>query len=75
MKNEDKRKELYKIENDILEKGQKEYCNHVDRAKIKTDYWSYIVGHRIYSFQDGLFPTTNKINLKPISDKWMTGNK
>ena len=57
MKNEDKRNELYKIENDILEKGCDEYNKYVDRTKIKTDYWSYVIGNRIYNFRNGLFPT------------------
>ena len=70
-------KEMNYIKQKIIfqKKGREEYYKHVDRAKIKTDYWSYIIGNRIYAFQHGLFPTTNKINLKPISDKWMTGNK
>ena len=48
MKNEDKINEFYKIENDILEKGQAEYIKYVDKTKIKTDYWSSVIGHRIY---------------------------
>ena len=69
MKNEDKRNELYKIENDRLEKGQVEYYKYVDKTKLKTDYWSYIVGHRINAYNNGLFPTTMKINIKPIPNK------
>jgi hypothetical protein len=71
MKNEDKRNELYKIENDILEKGSEEYYKYVDKTKIKTDYWSYIVGTRIKAFRSGLYPTTKKIIIKPIPDKWI----
>jgi site-specific DNA-adenine methylase len=71
MKDEDKRNELYKIENDILEKGQEEYDKYVDKTKLKTDYWSYVIGGRIYSFRNGLFPTTKKIIIKPIPDKWI----
>ena len=33
MKNEDKRNKLYIIENDILEKGIKEYYKYVDKTK------------------------------------------
>ena len=71
MKNEDKRNELQKIENSIAEKGRDECYKYVERSKIKTDYWSYVIGHRIYAFQHGLFPTTTKIITKPISDKWI----
>ena len=71
MKDEDKRNELYKIENDISEKGQEEYYKYVDKTKLKTDYWSYIIGNRIYGFMNGLFPTTKKIIIKPIPDKWI----
>ena len=70
MKNEDKRNELYKIENDILEKGQEEYYKYVDKTKLKTDYWSYVIGNRICNFRKGLFPT-RKIILKPISNIWI----
>ena len=64
IKNEDKRKELYKIENDILEKGSEEYYKYVDKNKIKTDYWSYVLGQRIHGFRNGLYPTTKKIIIK-----------
>jgi hypothetical protein len=42
---------LYKIENDILEKGSDEYYKHVNKNKIKTDYWSYVLGQRIHGFR------------------------
>ena len=71
MKNEDKRNELYKIEKDILEKGSEEYYKYVDKNKIKTDYWSYVLGQRIHGFRNGLYPTTKKIIIKPIPDKWI----
>ena len=71
MKNEDKRNELYKIENDILEKGSEEYYRYVDKSKLKTDYWSYVIGGRIHSFRNGMYPTTKKIIIKPIPDKWI----
>lgn len=76
---ENKREELYKIEEDILEKGEEEYYKHVDKLKLKTDYWSYIIGKRIHSFRYGIFPTTKKIILSKISDNWLefltTANK
>lgn len=79
MTDENKREELYKIEEDILEKGEEEYYKHVDKLKLKTDYWSYIIGKRIHSFRYGMFPTTKKIILSKISDNWleflMTANK
>ena len=63
MKNEDKRNELYRIENDIFKKGREEYYKHVDKTELKTDYWSYISGHRINAYNYALFPTTRKISL------------
>ncbi len=71
MKNENKRNELYKIKKDILEKGSEEYYKHVDKTKIKTDYGRYVLGHRIHAFRNGLYPTTRKIIIKPIPDKWI----
>ena len=67
MKNEDKRNELFKIENDIAEKGREEYYKYVDRNKLKIDYWSYVIGSRINGYMKGLFPTTKKIMIKPIA--------
>ena len=61
MIDENKREELYKKEEDILEKGEEEYYKHVDKNKLKTDYWSYIIGKRINCFRYGLFLTNRKI--------------
>ena len=48
-----------------------EYYKYVDKTKLKTDYWSYVVGNRIHGFRNGLFPTTKKIIIKPIPNKWI----
>lgn len=68
---EKKLKELYDIEESINEKGETEYYKHVDKKQLKTDYWSYVIGRRICSFRYGLFPTTKKLSITRISDKWI----
>ena len=55
----------------FFEKGIEEYYKYVDKTKLKTNYWSSIIGHRINAYNYGLFPTKNKIIIKPISDKWV----
>ena len=71
MKRKKKREELYNIETKIKEKGKEEYIKYVHRDKIKNDYWSYIIGNRIYSFRHGLFPTTKNIVVSPIGENWI----
>ena len=79
MTDETEKEKLHKIEDDIIEKGEEEFYKHVDKSKLNTDYWSYIIGRRIHSFRYGMFPTTKKIILSKISDNWLefltTANK
>ncbi len=42
-------------------KRKEEHYEHVNKTKIKTDYWSYVLGQRIHGFRNGLYPTTRKI--------------
>ena len=71
MTDENEREKIYKIEDDIIEKGEEEYFKYVDKNKLKTDYFSYVIGRRISAFRYGLFPTTRKITSTKISDNWL----
>ena len=71
MTDENEREKLYKIEDDIIEKGEEEYFKYVDKNKLKTDYISYVIGRRISAFRYCLFPTTRKITSTKISDNWL----
>ena len=79
MTDETEREKLYKIEDDIIEKGEEEYFKYVDKNKLKTDYISYVIGRRIHKFRYGLFPIATKITSTKISDNWLefltTANK
>jgi site-specific DNA-adenine methylase len=70
--NDDKKlKELYDIENEIREGGEKVYYKYVDRNKGENrNYCSYIISRRIFGFRYGLFPTTKTIKENLISDNW-----
>ena len=71
MTDENEREKLYKIEDDIIEKGEEEYFKYVDIKEIKTDYNSYVIGRRIYNYRYGLFPKRDKITSTKISDNWL----
>lgn len=71
MIDEEKREELYKKEEDILKKGAEEYYKYVDKKQLKSDYWSYIISHRIHCFRYGMFPTNRKITISKISGNWL----
>ena len=73
MLDENKRNELYKIEEEIKEKGEEEYYKYVKKNKKENfnNYWSHIISLRIHSFRHGLFPTNRKIILSKIPDKWI----
>ena len=53
------RDKLYKLEKEIVEKGPDFYYNIV-RGK-DDEYLKYVISRRIYSFRNGLYPTTKKI--------------
>jgi site-specific DNA-adenine methylase len=66
---EEKRNELYKIENEIAEKGIDYYysiVNSKDDNNLK-----YVISRRIYFIRYGLFPTNKRIVSKEISNNWI----
>jgi site-specific DNA-adenine methylase len=69
MLDEDKRNDLYKIEQEIEEKGQEHYYSIVNSKD--DDYLKYVISRRIYFLRYGLFPTTKSITLKTISNNWI----
>ena len=74
MRDEEKRKELYKLEESILKNGSEEYNKIIKKNEPKammTEYIPYIIARRIHSFRLGLYPTTKKIILKEISEPWI----
>ena len=61
MRDEEKRKELYKLEESILKNGMDEYNKIIKKHEPKammTEYIPYIIARRIYSFRIGLYTTT-----------------
>ena len=74
MRDEEKRKELYKLEESIVKNGCEEYNKVIKKENPKsmlTEYIPYIISQRIKAFRRGLYPTTRKIILKEISDTWI----
>jgi site-specific DNA-adenine methylase len=74
MRDEEKRKELYKLEESIVKIGSEEYNKVIKKNNPKfmlTEYIPYIISQRIHSFRRGLYPTTKKIILKEISENWI----
>ena len=69
MINEEERNKLYKIEKEIIYKGQ-DFYNTIVKTK-DDDYLKYIISRRIHSFRYGLYPTTKKIILHEISNNWI----
>ena len=65
---EEERQKLYKLEKEILEKGQDFYYSIV-RGK-DDEFLKYVISKRIHNFRNGLYPTTKKIILREISDNW-----
>ena len=68
MNKEKERQKLYKLEQEILNKGEKFYYSIVREGD--DEYLKYIISRRIHSFRNGLFPTTKKIILHEISPNW-----
>jgi hypothetical protein len=65
---EKERQKLYKLEKEILEKGEEFYYSIV---KGKDDeFLKYVISKRIHSFRYGLYPTNKKIILHEITDNW-----
>jgi len=74
MRDEEKRKELYKLEESIVKIGSEEYNKVIKKNNPKammTEYIPYIIARRINAFRYGLYPTTRKIILKEISENWI----
>ena len=65
---EEERQKLYKLEKEILEKGEEFYYSIV-RGK-DDDFLKYVISKRIHNIRNGLFPTNRKIILKEISNNW-----
>ena len=68
MSNEEERNKLYKIEKEIISKGQ-DFYNTIVKAN-DDDYLKFIVSRRIHAFRYGLYPT-KKIILHEISNNWI----
>lgn len=68
MTKEKERQKLYKLENEIVEKGE-EFYNNIVKGK-DDDYLKYVISKRIHSFRHGIFPTNKKIILHEITDNW-----
>ena len=64
-----KRNELYKIENEIAEKGIDYYYSIVNSKE--DNYLKYVISRRIYFIRYGLFPTNKRIVSKEISNNWI----
>ena len=69
MKDEEERNKLYELEKKIVEKGEELYYSIV--RKGDDEFLKYIISRRIHAFRNGLYPTTKKIILRPISDNWL----
>ena len=69
MINEEERNKLYKIEKEIISKGQ-DFYNTIVKAK-DNDYLKFIISRRIHSFRYGLYPTSKNIILHEISNNWI----
>ena len=66
---EEERQKLYKLEKEILEKGEDLYYSIVKGGD--DNYLKYVISKRIHNFRHGLYPTNKKIILKEISDNWI----
>ena len=69
MKDEEERNKLYELEKKIVEQGEELYYSIV--RKGDDEFLKYIISRRIHAFRNGLYPTTKKIILRPISDNWL----
>ena len=58
MNKEKERQKLYKIEQEILNKGEELYYSIVKTGE--DEYLKYVISRRIHSIRVGLFPTTKK---------------
>ena len=68
MNQEKERQKLYKLEKEIVEKGEEFYYSIV-RGK-DDDHLKYVISKRIHSFRHGLYPTNKNIILHEITDNW-----
>jgi site-specific DNA-adenine methylase len=66
MTDEKEREKLYKLENEIVEKGAEFYYTI---TKGNDDYLKYVVSKRIHCFRHGIYPN-KKIILHEISNNW-----
>jgi site-specific DNA-adenine methylase len=74
MMDEEKRNELYKLEESILKNGMEEYNKIIKKNNpqaMRNEYIPYVITRRIHGFRFGLYPTTKKIILKQISENWI----
>ena len=62
------RQELYKLEEEIVEKEADFYYSIVKTGT--DDYLKYVISKRIHSFRHGLYPTNKKIILHEIGENW-----
>ena len=63
MRDEEKRKELYKLEESIVKIGSEEYNKVIKKDNpqgMRNEYIPYVIFKRIHSFRHGLYPTTKK---------------
>ena len=68
MNKEKERQKLYKLEQEILNKGEKFYYSIVREGD--DEYLKYVISRRIHAIRYGLFPTTKKLILHEISPNW-----
>ena len=64
MMDEEKRNELYKLEESILKNGMEEYNKIIKKNNpqaMRNEYIPYVISKRISSFRYGLYPTTKKL--------------
>jgi site-specific DNA-adenine methylase len=66
MTDEKEREKLYKLENEIVEKGAEFYYTI---TKGNDDYLKYVISKRIHCFRHGIYPN-KKIILHEISNNW-----
>ena len=69
MIDDNERKKLYELEQEVLEKGI-DFYNEIVKGN-KNDYLKYVVSKRIHTFRYGIFPLNKKIILKQISNNWI----
>ena len=67
MRSEEEINKLYELEKKIEKEGEDTYY---DIIKGNDEYITYIISRRISAFRYGLFPTTKKLIISKIPDKW-----